>query len=115
MNVKGKDVFFYSLTGITFYVVYRMMNYGETVTEAVTGFWEGLTGEDPRFWEGVTFDPASMGPSAALTEGAQMSQADWITKGFLKMTPEGGTFITPAGEAYIRQQREKTITGQVVN
>jgi len=104
VNVKGKDVFFYTLTGVALYVVYRMMNFGENAGEAVA-----------KFWDGVTFDPESLGPRAQLTEGAQLSQADWITRGFLEMRPDGGTFITPAGEAYIQQQREKVITGQVVN
>jgi len=103
MNVKGKDLFFYTLTGITLYMVYRMVNFGESLSEAASGFWEGLT-----------FNPESLGPKAQLTEGAQLSQADWITRGFLEITPEGGTRITPAGEQYIRQQREKVINGQVV-
>ena len=112
MNIKGKDVFFYTLTGITLYVVYRMVNFGETVNEAVSGFWEG-----------VTFDPDSMGPGAQLTPGALQSQADWIAKGYLEFVDEGRqpfgyqptTRITPAGEEYMRQQREKIVTGQVVN
>jgi hypothetical protein len=115
VNIKGKDIFFYSLTGVVLYVVYRMTNYGESASEAAIGFWDGLTGDDPRFWEGVFFDSASMGPSVQLTEGARASQADWIKRGFLEITPEGGTRITPAGEAYVQQQQEKIITGQVVN
>ncbi len=112
MNIKGKDVFFYTLTGVALFVVYRMMNFGETISEAAGSFWEG-----------VTFDPDSIGPGAQLTPGALQSQADWIAKGYLEFADVGRqpfgyertTRITPAGEAYIRQQREKVVTGQVVN
>ncbi len=104
MNVKGKDIFFYTLSGVALYVVYRMINFGDSISEAAGSFWDG-----------VTFDPDSMGPGATLTKGAQLSQADWIARGFLEITPQGGTRITPAGDSYIRQQREKVITGRVVN
>ncbi len=73
MNIKGKDVFFYTLTGVALFVVYRMMNFGENASEAIG-----------KFWDGVTFDPDTLGPGAQLTEGAQLSQADWIARGFLE-------------------------------
>jgi len=104
MNIRGKDVFFYGLAGLGIYIVYRVLNFGDSITDAAASFWEG-----------VTFDPDSMGPPAQLTEGAQLSQADWIAQGYLAFTPEGGTRITAAGEAYIQRQREKVVTGQVVN
>ncbi len=112
MNVKGKDIFFYTLSGVALYVVYRMINFGDSISEAAGSFWDG-----------VTFDPDSMGTDAKLTPGALQSQADWIAKGYLEIVDVGRqpfgyeptTRITPAGEAYIRQQREKVVTGQVVN
>jgi len=104
MNLKGKDIFWLSVTGVVGYMVYRVFALGESVSEAAG-----------NFWEGVTFDPASMGPPAQLTPGAQMSEADWIIKGYLERTPEGGTRLTPAGDEYIQQQREKIVTGKIIN
>lgn len=112
MNVSGKDIFWLGLTGIAGYVLYRVINFGDSIAEAASSVWDG-----------VTFDPSTMGPPAQLTKGAQLAQADWIAKGYLEFVEAGRqpfgytptTRITPAGEAYIQRQRERDITGRVVN
>lgn len=104
MKVTGKDLFYLSLIGAGAYIFYRVATFGETASEAFN-----------KFWSGLTFDTASLGPPIELTPGALASQEDWIKRGYLELLPDGGTRITPAGEAYIQQQREKIVQGQVIN
>jgi hypothetical protein len=104
MRLTGKDIFYLTLVGAGAYVLYRVFNFGESVSEAVN-----------KFWTGLTFDPASLGPAISMPPGAAQAQTDWIQRGYLEILPDGSTRITAAGEAYIRQQREKTVQGTVIN
>jgi len=103
MKLTGRDLVSFGVLGIGAYILYRVTRFGDSVGDALN-----------RFWTGLTFDSASLGPAIQLTPGAAEAQTDWIKKGFLEVLPDGGTRITPAGEEYIRQQREKVIQGQVI-
>jgi hypothetical protein len=100
MRLTGKDVFYLALTGVGLFVVYRVVVAGDTVANAFS-----------KFWTGLTFDTTSLGPAIALPPGAAAAQADYIAKGF--MTPDGK--LTAAGEAYIKRMQEKVVTGEVIN
>lgn len=103
MKLTGRDLVSLGVLGIGAYVLYRVTRFGDSVGDAFN-----------RFWTGLTFDSSSLGPSPQLTPSAAQAQADWIQKGYLEILPDGGTRITPAGEAYIRQQREKVIQGEII-
>lgn len=102
--MRGKDLFFMMLAGITGYIAYRVLALGEPVGEALS-----------RFWEGLTFDADTLGPGVELTPEAKMSRAEYIRKGYLRVLPDGSTVITPLGEQYIQSQLEKEVQGDVVS
>jgi hypothetical protein len=104
MNLTGKDIITYATIGIVGYIAYRVFSLGENVGTAVN-----------KFWTGLTFDTESIGPYVTLTPGAQLSQADYIARGYLEILPDGRTRITPAGEAYIRSQQAKVVSGEIIN
>lgn len=104
MAFRGKDIFWLTFAGVAAYVAYRVFNYGDTIGEAMD-----------RFWEGLTFDADTLGPETQLTPGAQLSQAEYIRRGFLEVLPDGRTRITPKGEEYIRAQMAREIQGEVVS
>lgn len=92
--MSGRDYFYIALGLAALWLAGRAIRGGEVLTEGAA-----------RLWEGVTFDPASLGESVQLTEGARLSQEQWIALGYLEMLPDGRTRITPAGQAYIDSQR----------
>jgi len=94
--LKGKDYLFITLAGIAGYTAYRIFNFGDTATRAVS-----------KLWEGLTFSKGDLPPQARLKKSAQLSQADMIRRGYLVIDSTGRSRITPAGEAYITAQREK--------
>jgi hypothetical protein len=103
-RVTGKDIFYVVLAGGAAFALFKVFA-GSAVLQ------QGLR----RFWDGMTFDPASLGPSAALTQGAQLSQQDYIERGYLEIDPATGwSRITPAGEEYIRQQQAAATMGGYV-
>jgi len=110
VNLSGKDIFWLSITGLTGYLFYRVFHLGESLDEAWAHFWNG-----PKFWEGLTFNPATLGPPVQSTPGAAAAQNEWIKLGYLELLPDGSTQITPAGDAYIMRQKEKIVTGKIVN
>lgn len=104
MNLTGRDVVAFAAVGIVGYVVYRMATFGEDVGTAFN-----------KFWSGLTFDTDSLGPPIQLTPGAQLSQADYIARGFMEIGPDGVSRITPKGEQYIRSQWAKEVQGEIIN
>lgn len=104
MNLTGRDVVTLVTVGVVGYIAYRVFSLGENVGTAFN-----------KFWTGLTFDTKSLGPYVTLTPGAQLSQADYIARGYLEILPDGRSRITPAGEAYIRAQQAKVVQGEIIN
>jgi len=104
VNLSGKDIFWLGITGLTGYLVYRVFHLGESLDVA----WS-------KFWECVHFTSAMLGSPVQLTPGAADAQNEWIKLGYLELLPDGSTQITPAGDAYIMRQKEKIVTGKIVN
>jgi hypothetical protein len=77
------------------YVVWKVLGVGRATVAAAD-----------KFVTGLNFDPATLGPSAELSEPAKLSEADYLRLGYLERTPGGGTRITPRGEEYIQRQQQ---------
>lgn len=94
LDYKGVGVLGLLAIGVLWYASRKV---GAAAESVVDGF--------IKFGDGLTFDPASLGEPVTLTEPAQLSQQDYIDRGYLIVLPDGGTQITAAGNQYIENQQ----------
>jgi len=75
---------------------YASRKAGAVVEDAIDGV--------VKFGEALTFSESDLGPGVELSAGANLSQAEYIERGYLEVLPNGSTRITLAGEDYIASQ-----------